>query len=84
MLPQKGDTGWAKIRKNSVTYDFAAKYSPKISSNKKEPLSLHPNFKADVADKHQERCSSGLRGTPGKRVYAKSVSGVRIPLSPLS
>ena len=29
-----------------------------------------------------ERCSSGLRGTPGKRVYAKSVSRVRIPISP--
>ena len=29
-----------------------------------------------------ERCSSGLRGTPGKRVYAKSVSRVRIPFSP--
>ena len=54
----------------------------KISSYQKEPVSLHPNLKADVADKHQERCSSGLRGTPGKRVYAKSVSGVRIPLSP--
>ena len=29
-----------------------------------------------------ERCSSGLRGTPGKRVYAKSVSRVRISVSP--
>ena len=29
-----------------------------------------------------ERCSSGLRGTPGKRVYVKSVPRVRIPLSP--
>ncbi len=29
-----------------------------------------------------ERCSSGLRGTPGKRVNGKTVSGVRIPLSP--
>ena len=29
-----------------------------------------------------ERCSSGWRGTPGKRVNVKSVSGVRIPLSP--
>ena len=27
----------------------------------------------------QERCSSGLRGTPGKRVYDKIVSRVRIP-----
>ena len=32
--------------------------------------------------KQKERCSSGWRGTPGKRVYVKSVSGVRIPLSP--
>ena len=32
----------------------------------------------------KERCSSGWRGTPGKRVYAKSVSRVRIPLSPLN
>ena len=31
-----------------------------------------------------ERCSSGLRGTPGKRVVAKSGTGVRIPLSPQS
>ena len=31
-----------------------------------------------------ERCSSGLRGTPGKRVYPKRVSGVRISLSPQS
>ena len=30
-----------------------------------------------------ERCSSGLRGTPGKRVYSKRVSGVRISFSPL-
>ena len=30
----------------------------------------------------QERCSSGLRGTPGKRVYDKIVSRVRIPISP--
>ena len=29
-----------------------------------------------------ERCSSGLRGTPGKRVYDKIVSRVRIPISP--
>lgn len=29
-----------------------------------------------------ERCSSGLRGTPGKRVYSKRVSGVRISFSP--
>ena len=29
-----------------------------------------------------ERCSSGLRGTPGKRVYFKRVSGVRISFSP--
>ena len=34
--------------------------------------------------RQKERCSSGLRGTPGKRVYVKSVSGVRIPLSPQS
>ena len=33
--------------------------------------------------KKKERCSSGWRGTPGKRVYVKSVSGVRIPLFPL-
>ena len=32
--------------------------------------------------KFPERCSSGLRGTPGKRVYAKSVSRVRISVSP--
>ena len=31
----------------------------------------------------KERCPSGLRSTPGKCVYAKSVSGVRIPVSPL-
>ena len=31
-----------------------------------------------------ERCSSGLRGTPGKRVYDKIVSRVRIPISPQS
>lgn len=31
-----------------------------------------------------ERCSSGLRGTPGKRVYSKRVSGVRISFSPLT
>ena len=30
----------------------------------------------------KERCPSGLRSTPGKCVYAKSVSGVRIPVSP--
>ena len=30
----------------------------------------------------KERCSSGLRGTPGKRVYLQRVSGVRIPLFP--
>ena len=29
-----------------------------------------------------ERCPSGLRSTPGKRVYANSVPRVRIPLSP--
>jgi hypothetical protein len=29
-----------------------------------------------------ERCRSGLTGTPGKRVYCKTVPGVRIPLSP--
>ena len=29
-----------------------------------------------------ERCSSGLRGTPGKRVYSKRVSRVRISVSP--
>jgi hypothetical protein len=31
---------------------------------------------------HQERCPSGLRSTPGKRVYVNSISRVRIPLSP--
>lgn len=30
----------------------------------------------------KERCSSGLRGTPGKRVYLQRVSGVRIPVFP--
>ena len=30
-----------------------------------------------------ERCSSGLRGTPGKRVYPKRVSRVRISVFPL-
>ena len=30
-----------------------------------------------------ERCSSGSRGTPAKRVTGKTGSGVRIPLSPL-
>ena len=29
-----------------------------------------------------ERCSSGWRGTPGKRVYLQRVSRVRIPFSP--
>src|SRR3990167_11362324 len=29
-----------------------------------------------------ERCPSGRRSTPGKRVYVNSVSRVRIPLSP--
>ena len=29
-----------------------------------------------------ERCPSGLRSTPGKRVYANRVPRVRIPLSP--
>ena len=32
--------------------------------------------------KKEERCSSGLRGTPGKRVNLKRVSGVRIPVFP--
>ena len=32
--------------------------------------------------KARERCSSGLRGTLGKRVYSKRVPGVRIPFSP--
>lgn len=32
--------------------------------------------------KTKERCSSGLRGTLGKRVYSKRVPGVRIPFSP--
>jgi hypothetical protein len=31
---------------------------------------------------HLERCPSGLRSTPGKRVYVYSVPRVRIPLSP--
>ena len=40
-------------------------------------LSIH------IADSlSKERCSSGLRGTPGKRVYLQRVSGVRIPLFP--
>ena len=30
-----------------------------------------------------ERCPSGRRSTPGKCVNVKSVSGVRIPFSPL-
>ena len=30
----------------------------------------------------KERCPSGLRSTPGKCVYAKSVPRVRIPVSP--
>ena len=30
----------------------------------------------------KERCSSGWRGTPGKRVIGKTDSGVRIPLFP--
>ncbi len=30
----------------------------------------------------KERCPSGLRSAPGKCVYLKRVSGVRIPLSP--
>ena len=38
---------------------------------------LHPTISSPL-----ERCSSGWRGTPGKRVNVKSVSGVRIPLSP--
>ena len=35
-----------------------------------------------ASKRKKERCSSGWRGTPGKRVYVKSVSGVRIPVSP--
>jgi hypothetical protein len=40
-------------------------------------------FAAAFKKAHLERCPSGLRSTPGKCVYAKSVSGVRIPVSPL-
>ncbi len=40
-------------------------------------------FAAAFEKAHLERCPSGLRSTPGKCVYAKSVSGVRIPVSPL-
>ena len=39
---------------------------------------LHSRFTGEAL----ERCSSGLRGTPGKRVYPKRVSRVRIPVSP--
>ena len=35
-------------------------------------------------DYFQERCRSGLTGTPGERVCLKRVPGVRIPLSPHS
>ena len=34
------------------------------------------------ANAKMERCSSGCRGTPGKCVYSKRVSRVRIPFSP--
>ena len=43
-----------------------------------QKLSVYLQFK------FRERCSSGLRGTPGKRVYDKIVSRVRIPISPQS
>ena len=45
----------------------------KLQKNKNSPYICTPI---------QERCSSGLRGTPGKRVYDKIVSRVRIPISP--
>lgn len=35
-----------------------------------------------TAKSERERCPSGLRSTPGKCVYSKRVSRVRIPLSP--
>ena len=40
------------------------------------------NYKIYNFAGEKERCSSGLRGTPGERVYPKRVSWVRIPLSP--
>ena len=42
----------------------------------------HSGEMLDICTPIQERCSSGLRGTPGKRVYDKIVSRVRIPISP--
>ena len=50
------------------------RYSFNVAKLQKLSVYLHFDFR--------ERCSSGLRGTPGKRVYDKIVSRVRIPISP--
>ena len=68
----------------SRDYDFFLFYGASGTCFfRKLALSLHPLWKKHVFWVILERCPSGLRSTPGKCVYVKSVSGVRIPVSPL-
>lgn len=65
-----------KLKYISKVTKFICQKARKHFFISKKPVTLRPEFK------YPERCPSGLRSTPGKCVYGKTVSGVRIPVSP--
>ena len=87
---------WNNSQTQNINIDFISRYMVRCRSRDSQRIFFYQTGRSFLPKKYlisleisyicspkvKERCSSGLRGTPGKRVYPKRVSRVRIPNSP--
>ena len=87
---------WNNSQTQNINIDFISRYMVRCRSRDSQRIFFYQTGRSFLPKKYlisleisyicnpkvKERCSSGLRGTPGKRVYPKRVSRVRIPISP--
>ena len=82
MLPQKGDSDWAKVRKNNGTSESATKYSPKNFLILKRTRIFAPEFKSRCSRQTSGEVLEWLKRHAWKAcIRQKRIGGSNPPLS---
>ena len=82
MLPQKGDSDWAKVRKNNGTSESATKYSPKNFLISKRTRIFAPEFKSRCSRQTSGEVLEWLKRHAWKAcIRQKRIGGSNPPLS---
>ena len=82
MLPQKGDSDWAKVRKNNGTSESATKYSPKNFLISKRTRIFAPEFKSRCSLQTSGEVLEWLKRHAWKAcIRQKRIGGSNPPLS---